>query len=459
MGIYETTQLYLGIATIVAALAIIYYSRSKSATMDSDSRRAFRPLYVVAIGFVVLGLGAFATFFEEILGQAILFETSYAFYAAMAVEVVIFGIAAAMIMDSRRFYSIPIVSGIASIILFYIADAYPQTSDFLLLVGVLFPTVILVGIGGLFTWIVKETKRSTSAALAFALFTQIAALPVLYYELFLGPEALFALFFVLMGPAMTMFAFLRPDQKISFELAGYGAAFAAPGLILSSIQTSGLAIDITFLSIALAGACAIVLSIGTASYLYGRWSETRQLPTILFMTAFLLFAIGQMTGMLSNVSMFPDPDGIYIEFLLTGYALTFLSVGAIYASGWKSAGLIPMLAFMPISVLIAQAYPADIGVVFMNLIVIIVPTIGLMLLPSIVFLGVWRRMRSNKIAGSLRPLGVAIAIILFFVIRLPPMVLGLAGLDYGYGVVIVSFLLFWSALTGRLDRITPTPII
>ncbi|MFX1485104.1 MAG: hypothetical protein ACFFCP_18140, partial [Promethearchaeota archaeon] len=267
-----------------------------------------------------------------------------------------------------------------------------------------------------------------------------------------GEEALIALFITLMGPAMVTFTFLRPDQKITFELFGYGIAFAAPILILASIQLGGYFTDLSLLSIASMGALAVMLSIGTASYLYGRYAETRQIPTFLYMLAFLMFGMGQMTGMLENLAMFPSPDGIYIEFILTGYALTMLSVGAIYAAGWKSVGLVPLLAFVPISILIAQAYPTSIGEIFLNLIYIIVPTIGIMLLPSIVFFGAWRRMRKNKISGSLRPLGISIAIILFFVIRLPPMVLGIGGLDYGYGWVIASFLVFWTAITGRLDR-------
>jgi len=458
MGVYETTQLYIGLATLLAALAIVYYSRSKSSGMETDSRRAFRPLYVVAIGFVVFGLGALATYFEEISGQAILGDTYYAFYAAAAVEVVILGIAAAMIMDTRRFYSVPLSTGLVSILLFYLAEAYPQTSDFLLLIGVLFPSIILAAIGGLFAWITRETKRGTSASLAFALIVQIAGLPVLYFDLLVGPEALLALFFALMGPAMVVFTFLRPDQKITFELVGYGAAFAAPILIIVGIQSAGLFTDLTLLGIASMGAISILLAVGTASYLYGRWTETKQIPTFLFLIAFLMFAIGQMTGMLENLGMFPAPDGIYIEFLLTGYALTLLSVGAIYAAGWKSAGLVPMLVYVPISLLIIQAYPTSIGTAFLDLIYIIAPTIGLMLLPSIIFLGVWRRMRKNRTPGSLRPLGVAIAIILFFIIRLPPMVIGLGGLDYGYGLVVLSFLMFWSAFTGRLDRISATVV-
>jgi hypothetical protein len=458
MGVYEITQFYIGLATLLAALTISRYSWIKSSGMQADSRRAFRPLYVVAVGFVVFGLGALATYIEEITGQAILVDTYYAFYAAAAVEVVLLGIAAAMILDTRRFYAVPLSTGLVSIVLFYLAEVFPQTSDVLLLIGVLFPSIILASIGGIFLWITKETKRGTSAALAFALLVQIAGLPVLYFDLLIGPEALLALFIALMGPAMVVFAFLRPEQKITMELAGYGAAFAAPVLILVAIQSAGILTDPALLAIASMGAVAILFAIGTASYLYGRWTETKQLPTILFMTSFLMFGMGQMTGMLENLSLFPSPDGIYIEFTLTGYALTLLSVGAIYAAGWKSAGLVPMLVYVPISLLILQAYPAGIGDTFLNLIYLIAPTIGIMLLPSFVFLGVWRRMRKNKIAGSLRPLGVAIAIILFFVIRLPPMITGIGGLDYGYGLVMLSFLVFWTSLTGRLDKIITSPV-
>jgi hypothetical protein len=453
MGVYEITQLYLGLATLVAALIIIYYSRSKSSMMESDSRRLFRPLYVVATGYVVFSLGALATYIEETIGQAILIDTYYAFYVATAVEVVLFGIAAAMILGARRYYAVPLSSGLATVILFYLAEAFPQTSDVLLLIGVLVPSIILGGIGVLFAWITKGTKRATSAALTFSLLTQIAGLPVLYFDLLVGPEALITLFITLMGPAMVAFAFLRPEQKINFELVGYGAAFAAPVLVLVGVQSAGIATDLSLLSIASMGAVAILLAIGTASYLYGRWTETKQIPTFLYLIAFLMFGIGQMTGMLENLGMFPAPVGIYIEFLLTGYALTMLSMGAIYAAGWKSTGLVPLVVFVPLSILIAQAYPASIGETFLNLIYIVAPTIGLMLLPSILFFGAWKRMRKNGITGSIRPLGVSIAIVLFFVIRLPPMVLGLGGLDYGYGWVFLSFLIFWLALTGRLDRV------
>jgi hypothetical protein len=421
--------------------------------MGPDSRRAFRPLYVVAIGFVVLALGALATYTEGITGQAILVDYYYAFYAAAAVEVIMLGIAAAMILSARRFYSIPVSTGLLSVLLFYLAGIYPQTSDFLMLIGVLLPSIVLAGIGGLFVWITRETRRGTSAALAFALIAQIAGLPVLYFQLLVGPNAFLALFLALMGPAVVVFTFVRPDQKITFELVGYGAAFAAPVLILAAVQSAGLATDLILLAIASTGAMAILLAIGTASYLYGRWTETKQIPTFLYMIAFLMFATGQMMGMLENLGMFPGQIGIYAELLLTGFALTLLSVGAIYAADWKGAALVPMLVYLPIALLIAQEFPSSISGAFMNLIYLAAPLIGLMLLPSILFLGAWRRMRNKGTPGRLRPLGVAIAILLFFLIRLPTIVIGIGGLDYSYGLVFLSFLMFWLAFTRRLDRI------
>ncbi len=47
-------------------------------------------------------------------------------------------------------------------------------------------------------------------------------------------------------------------------------------------------------------------------------------------------------------------------------------------------------------------------------------------------------------------------IILFLATRIPPMVMGLGGLDFGYGLVVVSFFAFWLALTGRIDKIAGT---
>ncbi len=51
-----------------------------------------------------------------------------------------------------------------------------------------------------------------------------------------------------------------------------------------------------------------------------------------------------------------------------------------------------------------------------------------------------------------RPLGMVVGIILFFIARLSPLLLGVGGLDWGYSVVIEGFLVSWLAITGRLNK-------
>ena len=36
------------------------------------------------------------------------------------------------------------------------------------------------------------------------------------------------------------------------------------------------------------------------------------------------------------------------------------------------------------------------------------------------------------------------------------MAMGIEGLDHGYGLVVISFAVFWTSLTGRMDRIVGT---
>ncbi|MFX1272067.1 MAG: hypothetical protein ACFFAX_10290 [Promethearchaeota archaeon] len=456
MGLYETTQLYLGLAVLFAALTIIRYSRSKSAELGADQKSAVKPLYIIAFGILFYSLGALSIYIEDTLGIWILFDTYMAYYACAMVEVISLSVAAVMIMNSRRLYAIPVAITMATSVLFGSAFVFEQTTEFLWVAGFFLPAIVLVFVGGVFVWIARGTGRSISAALSFALITQIAGLPVIYFSSMLGSEFIYTLFIVLMGPAMIVFSFLRPDQKVSFELVGYGASFAGPAIIIAGLQNAGLTTDPYFLAIAGMGAIAVLFSLGTGAYLYGRWRDSGQIPTGLMMTSFFLLAVGQISGMLGNFEVIPSPDAFYIEFILTGYALAILAVGAIYAAGWKTAGLVPILAYLPISIMTIQAYPADIATVFMNLMYITVPTIGIMILPSLIFIGVWWKMRSRQAPGRLRPLGVALAIFLFFAIRLPPLIAELSGLDYGYGWVVLSFGMFWTALTGRLDRIAGT---
>ncbi|MFX1417272.1 MAG: hypothetical protein ACFFC0_10700, partial [Promethearchaeota archaeon] len=71
MEIYEIAQLYLGIATLVAAGTVVRYSRRRSAEVDAETRRAFRPLYLFAFALVVYGFGTLVSFYEAYMNTSI----------------------------------------------------------------------------------------------------------------------------------------------------------------------------------------------------------------------------------------------------------------------------------------------------------------------------------------------------------------------------------------------------
>ena len=157
MRLFDIVQLYLGIATLVAALAIIRYSRGRSSQVDEEARGAFKPLYVVSIAFIALGLGAIGTFIESALEIVLLFDTYLVYYAGAAFEVILLGVASAMILKIRSIYAIPVGTLVSTIILMAMNFLLPQTDFIQLIIGAVIPSIILLFAGGLFIWITKET--------------------------------------------------------------------------------------------------------------------------------------------------------------------------------------------------------------------------------------------------------------------------------------------------------------
>ncbi|MFX0054662.1 MAG: hypothetical protein ACFFAX_13315 [Promethearchaeota archaeon] len=481
METYEVAQFFIALATLVAAGTIITYSLRRSSQADAETKRAFRPLYLFALAMLVYAVGTFITFQEAATGRSFLVDfladyrgiyehfldylvfPYYTLFVILIVEVVILAIAASMI--TRRGYLglvIVVIALISIILLFQSIDLVfifrvSNRADFLFSMGSLLRSAILLVVAIIFVWIAYDTRRGTAAAMSFALVMQLLNLPDLYGEGFAG----FALpiygtyvivFMALMGPAMLAFTFLRPEQEMTGELVGYGASFAGPALVISGVYAQGLLGDIVLTSIVLVGSFAIMLAAGTAAYLYGRWRETKQLPTFLMLIAFALFAFGQLSGMLGNTNNLPTTEAIYFEILSLGLALTLLSTTSIFAAGYRSAGLLPFLFYLPVAILIVQGFPAPIETTFLELIWFVIPLLIMFLLPVILFGNVWRRMKKQNQPGRLRPLGIALGILLFLVIRIPILLIGILGLDPGYALVTVSYFVSWMALTGRLDR-------
>jgi hypothetical protein len=472
MEVYEIAYLFLGLAAIVAAGTITNYSRKRSAaSSDPETKKAFRPLYIFALGLAVYGIGALLTFFV-INGNFTLFPGVYSFvrlyntylnyytiyYTCTLVELFLLTIAAAMILQQRLLFIFMTGAILVAYILLFnairIVDSYrvSPAAEFYIDFGNVLCVILLLANAMLFSWIAYDTRRSTSLALGYAMIVQILAVPRLYPLLPLEVIITITLF-ALMGPAMIAFAFLRPTQKISVELIGYGASFAGPAVIFASLLSAGLITDIYVVTLALFGSAAIALAAGTASYTYGRWRETRQLPTALLMIIFASFAAGQMIGMLGTFEILSNIWSIYFDFIATSFGLAIFTSVAILAAGYRTAASIPLLVYLPTALLIGQEYDTPISEAFFDYAFLAIPVMLFFIVPVFLFAGAWWRMKKSGAAGRMRPLGMSLGLLIFIIIRVTFLVLDLPYLDPGYAMVSGAFVVFWLSITGRLDKL------
>ncbi|MHA2003715.1 MAG: hypothetical protein ACW960_06350 [Candidatus Thorarchaeota archaeon] len=480
METFEVAQFFIALATVAAAGAIINYSRKRSSQADAETKRAFRPLYLFAIAMIVYAIGTFITFQEaatgrsllvdllaEYFGAQLLFEglvfPYYSLFVVLIVEIIILAVAASMITRQRYLGLIVILVAIVGII--FLAQSIDLQLQYrvsiaandLFNLGSFVRSAVLLVVAIVFVWIANDTRRGTTAAMSYALLMQLLNLPDLYGEGF-GGIALptygtyIIVFLALMGPAMLAFTFLRPEQEMTGELLGYGASFAGPALVISGLYAQELLADIVLTILVIIGSIAIMLAAGTAAYLFGRWRENKQLPTFLLLLSFALFAFGQIVGILGNTGNLPMTESIYFEMISTALALTLLAITSIFAAGYRSAGLLPLVLFLPVAILIAQGFPLPIEEVFLSIIWLAIPLLIMFMVPVLLFGNVWRRMKQENAPGRLRPLGIAVGILLFLVIKIPFLLLALPGIDPGYALVTASFFVSWMALTGRLDR-------
>ncbi|TFG30676.1 hypothetical protein EU527_14100 [Candidatus Thorarchaeota archaeon] len=469
MEIYEFGYLFLGLTTLVAAGMIINYSRKRSAeSSDPEIKKAFRPLYLFAIGQIMFGIGVILTFLI-INGNialwpetSLLFNNQYLnsytlFYVFTLLELFFLSISATLILGQRLLGILMLVIISVAYILFFNAIFIIDTigisnlaENYINLGNIL--SILLLGANAiLFTRIAYDTKRSTSLALGYAMIAQVLAVPRLFQILPIQFTVAISII-ALMGPAMIAFAFLKPEQKISAELLGYGASFAIPVYIIISLVAIGAVTELHVVAIAIFGVMAIMFSSGTASYTYGRWSETKQLPTALLMIIFICFTMGLTIGIFGNVGIIEYIIGAYFDFVVSSFALVIFTGVALLASGYRTAASIPMILYIPVVLLMVQSYPEPVSVAFLNYWYLGAIVIVLFFLPIFLFLITWKRMKSAGTTGRSRPLGMAIGLLLYILIRFPFLLLEFPFLDPGYGFVFVAFVVFWLSITGRLER-------
>ncbi|NHJ14543.1 MAG: hypothetical protein EAX95_12765 [Candidatus Thorarchaeota archaeon] len=468
MELYEVALLFLGAAFILGGILVIRYSASRSKDLDAQARRAFRPLYVYSIGLFVIGIACILTFYEGYAGFDFLplppenpGRSFDLFIVLVMIQAIIMAAAASMIVESPYMLIAVAVGEMVAFIIFYLARQrlaqfrVSSVADAWFNIATIINGVLILLVSLVFFWVARRNPRGTTVSMALTLMLQIFLLPRIHAvgtALPLVPTYVsFAILFaVLMAPAMLIFTFLTPAQAPSAELLGYGGSFAGPALIISGLVAAGAFADPVVSLVSVFGSLGIMLTMGTSSYLYGRYSESKSTPTLLFMLSFILFAAGLIIGLLGGLGFLPGTLSSYVELILTILALTLLSMTAIIAAGWRSVALLPLLLYIPTMIFIVQLFPTNLSEAIAQVLPLALATIAILLLPIFIFAAVGWRMRRTHAPGQWRPLGTALGIALYFVIRFPSLIL--PGLEIAYGFVFVSFLVFWASITGRLDK-------
>ncbi len=464
MEVYIAAMLYFGAANVLAAVLISRYAINRSRTMDATARPSLIPLHIFAMGLLFYGTGYVLTFYEYYVNQPLWVDYLYTLYIFMILELMCITVSASLIIRQRVLVVVSlIITGILMLFTFQSAillqtDPSSTLAVMLFYMVRLFRFLLLTAVSLNFVYIAFTRRRVTTTAMAFALLSQVLALPSIYIQESYVPYPLYLipLFVVLFGPAVLMIGFVRPEQKVSTEVWGYGVAFSGAVIVVSTYAAHASPFVIVDAIIVGFGGLTFLLAIGTSAYLFGRWQEQRQLPTILLSVALFLLGLATVIGMLGSMGEIDLAVARYTEIMMAGLGLSLFAMSALYAAGYRTIGIIPLVFYVPVALVFIQQFILGkaFEVAFVEFAPLVAIIVILEILPAILFAIIWMRLRAKQLPGQARALGLAVGIISLFLISIPfTVLLQRPGVELGYGLVWISYGLIWLAVTGRLNRL------
>lgn len=450
----EASELLMSIALFVASLVIVRYTRGRIRDLPKEDKRLGRPLYGYAIGVSVMGIASLMNYVSVILET----QMTVLLYISLAIVAPIIVSTAALIVLGRGQLILPLVFSIGLIGAVVLAPFIANLDQLRVYAGII-SALLYVPAFLLFGYIFFRTTRATSLGLFYL---------VIFYPLYpvtliaLPPFPIDLLSLVvglrLFGPAIAAAAFQVRDIGISIELAGYGMAYGLIAFWFSYMMVTPVTDPVAILSLTLM-ALGSTIGFGTGSYTYARWKKSKLGGTFALFLSFTFATWSFVLVALQGVDLATQYYYTYAYIILSFLSVMCFNLAAYLALEWRSLLLLPVLTVIPLFAYLATLYPAEPRTNPLFIPAITITGIVGALVPIVLYIYLWQRMRHALAPSASRPLLLAMGLVEFTAgmalgpIILPDELLNVANPVSGV-LILAAFLAWWLAVTGRTESFT-----
>ncbi len=447
--VQDASELPMAVTLILAAIILVRYTMLRTADLPAEERGAGRPLYLSALGILTLAVASYLNYILILDATASVWTATY--YVSTMVAAALFAIAALMILEWNRAIIVPIVMLILGSVYTYAIVILGMTVNFGMVVGPISLILNLVPIG-LFAYLAQKTGRVTAIALLFLIVSYIIY-PLASTST--DPAMIAALLGIrLLGPALAIWAFLRPELGVSIELFGYALSVNVVAFFFSYVASIGVADIATTISVSLLAVLAVV-GFATTTYTFTRFRERRNPATGLLAVYFIVGSVSYIIVALTHLGALTGVQNDYTSSILGLLAMMFVNLSAFFALDWRRILLLPIVIAAPALSYMVVSYPTPIDNIvgygpffgITNMVQNFVP-LGLYFL-------LWFRMRKVDAAGRGRPLFIGLGLVLLAI----GSVIGAftEGALTAVGIVpsstlLLAYIVLWLGVTGRADH-------
>ncbi|MGY5879016.1 MAG: hypothetical protein RTV31_02140 [Candidatus Thorarchaeota archaeon] len=449
--VQDASELFMAITLIIGAIALVNFTRKRTAGLSpEESTSAGRPLYFSAVGIVVLAIASLYNFVIDLETSPLMVNGTY--YVLTLIAATLFAIAALMILDYKKAIGISVVTLVIGTTITYLIAILELPIALGMMAGPISLILNLIPIG-LFIYLAKNTGRITAIALAFLLVTYLVY-PLTATST--DPSLIAALVGIrLLGPALIILAFFKPELGVSVELFGYTVSLNIISFWFSYALTFGIADVGIFIGIALISVVSL-LGFTSGTYALSRYRASRNNATGLIGLYFISSAIGNIIVSLIAIGAITGATNDYLTAVNGLIGMMFFNLSAFVALDWKRTSLLPILLTVPALVYLVISFPTAIALISGYSLVSGITNILQIIVPVSLYTMLWWKMRKAGAPGRSRPLFLTIGLVLLMIGGTVAMITTgdvqqiVALLPAS--ILLVSFTVFLVGITGYADK-------